>query len=419
MRFVVFGAGAVGGVVGGRLYEHGHDVLLIARGPHAKAIAATGLTLASAAGVVVLPVPVTQTPEAVDWRDDDVVLLAVKSQDTETALRQLGSSAPGSVPVACVQNGVANEQAALRRFANVYGVCVMCPASHLEPGVVVASSSPVTALLDIGRYPTGVDDVAEAVAAAFGSSTIESVARPDIMRWKYAKLLRNLGNAVDAICGPGQRDTPLAQLALEEGEACLRAAGIAFASAEEDAARRGNRLHPGDDVSGFPAWWQFFVAKPGPARRNDRGRLPQRRNSHARTALWGAHPGKRVAPACRRRHGSGPASPAPCAQRTCWLCWPEKVRPGLLRRRARQLCHPRSQKPGGRHLLEGGPRECPPVDFENSLTQHVSISAVPVRRTRNRRRKGAAPAEGAQPNEMTRPRAQQDDPFQWVQHLPG
>ena len=66
MRFVVFGAGAVGGVVGGRLYEHGHDVLLIARGPHAKAIAATGLTLASAAGVVVLPVPVTQTPEAVD-----------------------------------------------------------------------------------------------------------------------------------------------------------------------------------------------------------------------------------------------------------------------------------------------------------------------------------------------------------------
>jgi 2-dehydropantoate 2-reductase len=267
MRFVVFGAGAVGGVVGGRLYEHGHDVLLIARGPHAKAIAATGLTLASAAGVVVLPVPVTQTPEAVDWRDDDVVLLAVKSQDTETALRQLGSSAPGSVPVACVQNGVANEQAALRRFANVYGVCVMCPASHLEPGVVVASSSPVTALLDIGRYPAGVDDVAAAVAAAFGSSTIESVARPDIMRWKYAKLLRNLGNAVDAICGPGHRDTPLAQLALEEGEACLRAAGIAFASAEEDAARRGNRLHPGDDVSGFPrggsSSWQSLARHEG------------------------------------------------------------------------------------------------------------------------------------------------------------
>jgi 2-dehydropantoate 2-reductase len=267
MRFVVFGAGAVGGVVGGRLYEHGHDVLLIARGPHAKAIAANGLTLASAAGVAVLPVPVTEAPDDVGWRDDDVVLLAVKSQDTEFAVRQLANSAPTSIPVACVQNGVANEPTTLRRFANVYGVCVMCPASHLEPGVVVASSSPVTALLDIGRFPTGVDDVAEAVAAAFSSSTIESVPRPDIMRWKYAKLLRNLGNAVDAICGPGQRETQLSRLALEEGQACLRAAGIPFASDEEDRARRGDRLHPGDDVSGFPrggsSSWQSLARHEG------------------------------------------------------------------------------------------------------------------------------------------------------------
>ena len=153
MRFVVLGAGAVGGVVGGRLFEHGHDVLLIARGEHARAISATGLTLASAAGVAVLPVPVTVSPYDVDWRDDDVVLLAVKSQDTEMAVRQLSGSAPASVPVVCMQNGVANEAVALRRFANVYGICVMCPASHLEPGVVVASSAPITALLDIGSVP--------------------------------------------------------------------------------------------------------------------------------------------------------------------------------------------------------------------------------------------------------------------------
>ena len=53
----------------------------------------------------------------------------------------------------CAQNGVANERAALRLFANVYGMCVMCPTGHLEPGVVEAYSSPVTGLLDIGRYP--------------------------------------------------------------------------------------------------------------------------------------------------------------------------------------------------------------------------------------------------------------------------
>ena len=368
-----------------------------------------------------LPVPVTQTPDAVDWRDDDVVLLAVKSQDTESALRQLGSSAPGSVPVACVQNGVANEQAALRRFANVYGVCVMCPASHLEPGVVVASSSPVTALLDIGRYPTGVDDVAEAVAAAFGSSTIESVARPDIMRWKYAKLLRNLGNAVDTICGPGHRDTPLAQLAVEEGEACLRAARIAFASAEEDAARRGNRLHPGDDVSGLPrggsSSWQSLARHEGTIEADYlNGEI-----RHARAALRSADPGQRVASAgvaddmardqAARHHAlRGPAG-------SVGLRRPARGFRAAARNEALSFGVPEDRAVGTWSRVE--PRERPRVVFENSLAHSASISAVPVRRTRNRRRKGTAPAVGAQPNETTKPRGQQNDPFQWVQRLPG
>ncbi|MGH9107469.1 MAG: ketopantoate reductase family protein [Acidimicrobiales bacterium] len=267
MRFVVFGAGAVGGVVGGRLFQHGHDVLLLARDDHARRIAAAGLTLASASGVVVLPVPVADNPREVDWRPGDVVLMSVKSQDTETALQQLSAAAPATVPVVCLQNGVANEPAALRRFADVYGACVMCPASHLEPGVVVASSSPITAILDIGRYPAGAGAVAEMVATALTKSTMESVARPDIMRWKYAKLLRNLGNAVDAICGPGQHESRLAHLVHEEGEACFVAAGIDFVPTDEDRARRGDLLHPGDDVSGFPrgagSSWQSLAMSRG------------------------------------------------------------------------------------------------------------------------------------------------------------
>ena len=47
MRFVVVGAGAVGGVVGARLAQHGHDVALVARGPHRAAMAAGGLLLRS------------------------------------------------------------------------------------------------------------------------------------------------------------------------------------------------------------------------------------------------------------------------------------------------------------------------------------------------------------------------------------
>ena len=45
MRFVVYGAGAVGGVVGGRLAQHGHEVVLIARGDHHDVIRDRGLRL--------------------------------------------------------------------------------------------------------------------------------------------------------------------------------------------------------------------------------------------------------------------------------------------------------------------------------------------------------------------------------------
>lgn len=274
MRYIVFGAGAVGGVVGGRLFEHGHDVVLVARGEHERVIASDGLALASATGVANLRVPVTDRPDRVAWTGDEVVLLSVKSQDTEAALRQLAATAPASTPVVCVQNGVANERATLRRFVNVYGICVMCPATFLKPGIVVAESSPVTALLDIGRYPgndgeeagQAPDPVAAEVAAALSASTIESVVRPDIMRWKYAKLLRNLANAVDALCGPAGRSSEVVQLARKEAAACLDAAGIPYASQEEDDARRGARLHPTEVVGferGGSSTWQSLARSVG------------------------------------------------------------------------------------------------------------------------------------------------------------
>ena len=57
MRFVVFGAGAIGGLVGARLFQHGSDVTLVARGDHADALRA-GLVLEAPDESVTLPIPV-------------------------------------------------------------------------------------------------------------------------------------------------------------------------------------------------------------------------------------------------------------------------------------------------------------------------------------------------------------------------
>jgi 2-dehydropantoate 2-reductase len=239
VRFVVYGAGAVGGVVGARLHQHGHDVVLIARGAHYEAMRASGLRVKSSEDETTLAVEVVDAPGRVDFGAGDVVVLAMKSQDTEAALTALAAVAPSSTPIVCMQNGVANERAALRYFASVYGVCVVCPAVHLEPGLVEAFASPITGLFDIGRFPNGTDEDAEAIARALDSSNCESVARLDIMRWKYRKLINNLSNAIDALCGPGTRSGALNDAMRAEAMACLSAAGIEAASEEEDAERRG------------------------------------------------------------------------------------------------------------------------------------------------------------------------------------
>jgi 2-dehydropantoate 2-reductase len=245
MRFVIYGAGAVGGVIGARLHEHSHEVVLIARGDHLRALRRDGLRLESPDGESTFRIPVVADPREVDFRDGDVVILSVKSQQTASALWSLAAVTTG-VPVVCAQNGVENERLALRLFPDVYGVHVMVPAAHLEPGSVQASSAPVTGLLDVGRYPSGADETAHELVSAFNASSFDSRAVADIMRWKHRKLVMNLGNAVEALLPAGPERDEIARLATDEGEDCLRAAGVAFASREEDRARRGNlmRLQP-------------------------------------------------------------------------------------------------------------------------------------------------------------------------------
>jgi 2-dehydropantoate 2-reductase len=242
MRFVVYGAGAVGGVIGGRLAEHGHDVALIARGAHYEAIRERGLTVESPETTVTVPVEAVDHPSKLTFTDNDVVMLAMKSQDTHDALTALTGAAAPSTPVVCVQNGVENERVALRFFENVYAVCVMLPGSHLVPGVVQAYSTPTPGILHLGRFPAGTDGVADQIAAALRASTFASESRPDIMRWKYTKLLMNLGNAAEASFAPSDARVTVVARAREEGATVLRAAGIEFASNEEDAALRGETL---------------------------------------------------------------------------------------------------------------------------------------------------------------------------------
>jgi 2-dehydropantoate 2-reductase len=242
MRFIVVGVGAVGGVVAANLALAGTPVVAVARGEHGRVLRESGLRYESPSGTQVVRMPVVTSLAEVEFTDDDVVVLAVKSQDTAGVLDDLRAAGVTDLPIVCMQNGVDNERQALRRFPNVYGVCVMLPADHHSPGVVRVWTAPSSGLLDIGRYPHGTDDLCDRLAATFEAATFGSIARPDVMAWKYRKLLMNLLNAVEAVSGMRPGQGRLAELVQAEGEAVLVAAGIDVVSTDEEVARRGDSL---------------------------------------------------------------------------------------------------------------------------------------------------------------------------------
>jgi 2-dehydropantoate 2-reductase len=187
----------------------------------------------------------------------------MKTQDTVDALRSL----PPGYPVVTMQNGVANERMALRLFKDVYPVCVMFPATHLEPGVVAAHSSPTPGILDVGRYPSGVDGRANAIAQAFRDAGFRSEPRTDVMRWKYTKLLMNLGNAVEAVCGRSREGVgDIVNRLREEARVVLDAAGIGYASDAENAEQRGDSVTI-EQIDGVPrgggSSWQSLARGTG------------------------------------------------------------------------------------------------------------------------------------------------------------
>ncbi|WP_405683812.1 ketopantoate reductase family protein [Streptomyces sp. NBC_00057] len=275
MRYIVIGAGAVGGSIGARLFENGHDVVLVARGAHFEALRQGGLRFTTPEGARRVPVPVASGPEEVALRPGDVLVLAVKTQHSAAALSAWagrpvadGTTAGESLPVVCAQNGVESERLALRHFHAVYGMCVVLPAVFVHPGEVTAAYGPYTGALVLGRYPSGDDARARRIAANLERSLFSAPVVSDVMRWKYGKLVGNLAQTVEALCGPVKPDGPAAELAERskaEGKAVLAAAGIAYADAAELAAlRRGKvelRTPAADGVLG--STWQSLARRTG------------------------------------------------------------------------------------------------------------------------------------------------------------
>ena len=232
MRLIIYGAGAIGGVVGGHLARSGYNVLLIGRPGHVKAINEHGLNLVTPAGTHILRIPAVTRPDQIDFGFDDVVFLCMKGQDTEEALRDL-RAVTKDVPIFCFQNGVRNEEIAAQYFPKVYGVMVRVGAVYLTDGEVMVRRDPPGWFV-IGCYPQGTDKLVEVVATKLRTAGFLVKTTPDIMPYKWGKLMRNMANAIVAITNTREDDIdPITHAAQQEFRDILTQAGIRWVSGKE------------------------------------------------------------------------------------------------------------------------------------------------------------------------------------------
>ena len=272
MRYIIYGAGGIGGGIGALLTRSGCDVVLIARGDHLTAMREQGLTVRQPDHSETIRVATASHPSEIEFRDDDVVLLTMKGQDTSNALDDLERAAGNEIAVVSTQNGVANERAIARRFLRAYGMVVVMPATFLVPGEIALFGTPKPGLLDSGCYPSGIDETITQVCEDLSSAGFN--ARPDanVMRLKYGKLLDNLGNAVGALCGEealragGDDVRAFMRRMRDEATACYAAAGIDYTPRSEVAQRRAETFSageiPGVERGGSSTWQSFRRGTP-------------------------------------------------------------------------------------------------------------------------------------------------------------
>lgn len=195
MKILVMGAGAVGCYYGAMLARAGHSVTLVGRQRHVEVINRDGLMLETAAFSERLPVHATVSPAAA--ADAELVLVCVKSGDTERAGQELAPHlaphpAKGAI-VLSLQNGVDNAD----RLAQVLGRPVIPAVVYVA--VEMAGPGHVR---HHGRGDLLIGDSARSqeIAALLTAASIPTTVSADVLAAVWDKLIINCAfNALSAI----------------------------------------------------------------------------------------------------------------------------------------------------------------------------------------------------------------------------
>ena len=236
LKVAVVGAGGTGGYYGGALARAGHDVTMIARGPHLAAIKSGGMQVNTVTMGDYHLDGVAATDDMGSIGPVDLVIFAVKSYGTDAAIDAMSPLVGDGTVIISTQNGIDSERLLTDAFGSehVLGCAATVSAKITEPGTVTQAGGPGT--LELGEIAGGVSErveelVATCVDAGIAASTHENI---KLGIWQKFTFICALGGMTAMTRKPigdifaQETTTALYLQVLEEVAAIARAEGIAM-----------------------------------------------------------------------------------------------------------------------------------------------------------------------------------------------
>ncbi len=195
LKIVVAGAGTIGCFVGGLLASDGCDVTLLARRRIGQEIRAHGLTLTDFNGMAhkvdADALMLSEKPNC--FAEADIILVTVKSRDTDVIARMIAAHAPTTAKVITLQNGTESVEA-LQKVLPTYDVRAGMVPFHVVPMGQGCFHRSTGGDIVIG---TGGEEVADYLTVP-GLVVTE---RADITQLQWGRFLINLNNTLNALSG--------------------------------------------------------------------------------------------------------------------------------------------------------------------------------------------------------------------------
>ncbi|MDR2047351.1 MAG: 2-dehydropantoate 2-reductase [Clostridiales bacterium] len=189
MRAAIYGAGAIGTVLGAYITGAGGKIELISRNKaHIDALKNHGARIV---GTAELTVPVTAlTPDEMSGKYD-IIFLVTKQLDNAAVVRGLAAYLSEDGVICTLQNGLPELSVAEIIGADrTYGCAIAWGASLIEPGVCELTSEPTALTFGLGALNGGKNTKTEQIAALLGlMGRVET--EKNFIGARWAKLLVN------------------------------------------------------------------------------------------------------------------------------------------------------------------------------------------------------------------------------------